>query len=156
MEKLSSKDIKFLKSEIIQLLLGCSSITIVLVIVHYGCYLILQKLDIAVMSFSLIFLMGFFYFIFKSFNKPIKDLMSGEKHLIKGRISKKSTKTKYLYSQNAAADFMTQPKLFEYYITVDNTIYFIREEEFKKVNEDEVVVISLSSHSKKILAVRKE
>ena len=88
---------------------------------------------------------GLFCFLFRSLRKPIKDITSGEKRIIKGELSNKSTNTKYAYSQNALADFTTQPKLVEHFITVEQTTYFVTEEQYNDFSENDILMISFSS-----------
>lgn len=159
MKKLSEKDIKFLKAEIVQILLAYILIIIILSIVFFAGYLLIQKLDnienknTAIIFLSITLSGGLFLFFFRSLHKPIKDITSGQKTIIKGRLSNKSTSTNYAYSQNAIADFTTQPKLVEHFITVENTTYLVTEEQYNNLSENDIVQISFSSNTNKILDI---
>ena len=94
-------------------------------------------------------LIVFFYFFWKNFKNPYRDFNSGYLVVYEGLLENKNVVTNYAGSGGSLVT------LNEYYLTIWEQEYFVKEEDFKKVEIDDNVRLLYSSHSQKLVRVEK-
>ncbi len=162
-EKLSRTDIKFLKDEITQRLLSYGLLIVIFPIIYFSCYVFIYKWDFfedkdLAQTYLLVSLcIILFLVIYQGLEKLIKDITCNQKHILSGNISKKFTILKYTYTMNPVVDLTSKskPRLAEHYFTINDIAYFVSKEQNNNFNEGDLIQISFSFHTNKIIDIEK-
>ena len=161
-EPFDTIDKSFLRSELIQGLLGQTLILVVGGILFWIGYIFLNRSNPFELETSLVratyitltFLI-FSFVIWTNLKSRILDINSGYKIVSPGLIEAKSDQTKYGWTGNPAVDFRTQPKLVEFQVVVNGVNYFIEQAEYEKLEVGEKVNLHLLKSTKKLTRIEK-
>lgn len=153
LEELTNEDKKILKSYLIQmfytyLFIAIAAIIFVVVIVYMvdsaeNDFISENRLGLK-MTIIFLSLIVFILAVWIQFEQPVQDIRSGKKEVVIAAVTDKKTNTRWGWHENAAADFVSQPRLVEYLLTIDGKVYFVEKDFYYAVNINDKVELNFT------------
>ncbi|MFN6946515.1 MAG: hypothetical protein ACK4ND_16330 [Cytophagaceae bacterium] len=87
-------------------------------------------------------------------NRMRKDYFSGEKRVIKGKVTDKKSSTNYGWHASIGADMVSQPRLVEYYLFIDHKPFNVHKEVYNNFENGSAVKLSFTINRNKLIGVK--
>ena len=158
-EKLNPENRKTLKENIAQFSAGYLSVILLgfvyIAATHNG----LPKLPFNALwifwGISILFIIIYCSFLFRTLRTPILDLLKGDKIIHFEKIIEKRKNKKYTASMDPILDFKKQPVLEEYFFKFNEYELPVNSKVYELFHEGDEVKLSLSFYSNKVIQIER-